>query len=93
MADVHPGSSAKKNTESKLKCRDQIQMRNRLLTLSYLCRPKAGSLTELRGKKANIEVYREMLELCQVIDTEGYMKSKEEPESRMIPFGELFNVI
>jgi Costars len=46
----------------------------------------------MRGKKANIEVYREMLELCQVIDQEGYMKSKGDPESRMIPFGELFNI-
>lgn len=58
-----------------------------------LCRPIAGSLTEARGQKASIHVCREMLELCQVIHSEGYPISKENPELRVILFGELFNVI
>lgn len=59
----------------------------------WLCffRPLAGSLTEARGQKANIHVLREMLELCQIIDSEGYVV-KDEPTMRVIPFGELFNV-
>lgn len=55
-------------------------------------RPKAGSLTEYRGKKANIQVYQEMLELCTVIHDEGQAVSKKEPEMRVIMFGELFNI-
>uniref|UniRef100_A0A903Y4B4 Costars domain-containing protein n=1 Tax=Anopheles minimus TaxID=112268 RepID=A0A903Y4B4_9DIPT len=55
-------------------------------------KPKAGSLTEYRGKKANIQVYQEMLELCQVIDTDGKPISKKNPDIKMIYFGELFNI-
>uniref|UniRef100_A0A182NQD6 Costars domain-containing protein n=1 Tax=Anopheles dirus TaxID=7168 RepID=A0A182NQD6_9DIPT len=55
-------------------------------------KPKAGSLTEYRGKKANIQVYQEMLELCQVIDCDGQPVSKKNPEIKMIYFGELFNI-
>lgn len=55
-------------------------------------RPKAGSLTEYRGKKANIQVYQEMLELCTVIHDEGQPISKKDPERRVLMFGELFNI-
>lgn len=55
-------------------------------------RPKAGSLTEYRGKKANIQVYQEMLELCTVIHDEGHTISKQTPELKGILFGELFNI-
>lgn len=55
-------------------------------------RPKAGSLTEYRGKKANIQVYQEMLELCTVIHDEGEAISDNEPELRGLLFGELFNI-
>lgn len=54
-------------------------------------KPLAGSLTEMRGQKANMHVLREMLELCQIIDSEGY-NVKDEPNMRVIPFGELFNI-
>lgn len=54
-------------------------------------KPLAGSLTEMRGQKANIHVMKEMLELCQIIDSEGY-NVKDEPKMRVIPFGELFNI-
>ncbi|KAH8420604.1 hypothetical protein KR009_011957 [Drosophila setifemur] len=54
-------------------------------------KPLAGSLTEMRGQKANIHVMKEMLELCQIIDSEGY-EVKDEPTMRVIPFGELFNI-
>lgn len=57
-----------------------------------LRRPIAGSLTEARGQKANMHVFKEMLELCQIINSEGYNISDEQPSLRFIPFGELFNV-
>ncbi|XP_030381358.1 titin [Scaptodrosophila lebanonensis] len=54
-------------------------------------KPLAGSLTEMRGQKANIHVMKEMVELCQIISSEGY-EVKDEPTMRVIPFGELFNI-
>lgn len=54
-------------------------------------KPLAGSLTEMRGQKANMHVMREMLELCQIISSEGY-DVKDEPTMRVITFGELFNI-
>ncbi|XP_037933376.1 uncharacterized protein LOC119668066 isoform X2 [Teleopsis dalmanni] len=54
-------------------------------------KPKAGSLTEMRGQKANMHILKEMVELCQIIDSEGY-KVTDEPSMRVIPFGELFNI-
>ncbi|KAH8235388.1 hypothetical protein KR038_006204, partial [Drosophila bunnanda] len=54
-------------------------------------KPLAGSLTEARGQKANMHVMKEMLELCQIINSEGY-DVKDEPQMRVIPFGELFNI-
>uniref|UniRef100_A0A1A9W290 Costars domain-containing protein n=1 Tax=Glossina brevipalpis TaxID=37001 RepID=A0A1A9W290_9MUSC len=54
-------------------------------------KPLAGSLTEMRGHKANIHVLKEMLELCQIISSEGY-PVQDDPGMRVIPFGELFNI-
>jgi hypothetical protein len=54
-------------------------------------RPKAGSLTELRGKKANVHVYKEVLELCQIIHENGTPDAND-PELKTILFGELFNI-
>lgn len=54
-------------------------------------KPLAGSLTEMRGQKANIHVCKEMLELCQVINSEGF-PDQENPDLRIIFFGDLFNI-
>ncbi|XP_034653694.1 calphotin isoform X2 [Drosophila subobscura] len=54
-------------------------------------KPLAGSMTEARGQKANMHVMKEMLELCQIINSEGY-DVKDEQGMRVIPFGELFNI-
>lgn len=56
-------------------------------------RPVSGSLTEARGQKANIHVYKEILELCHVIDSEGAAYGDETAKLKAIPFGELFDVI
>lgn len=56
-------------------------------------RPIAGSLTEQRGQKANIHVFREMCELCEVINGSGGPINEEDPRGpKFIFFGELFNV-
>lgn len=51
-----------------------------------------GSLTEARGQKANMHVFRELLELCEIINSEGFSHCKETPKLKVILFGELFNV-
>lgn len=56
-------------------------------------RPIAGSLTEARGQKANLHVYKEMRELCEVINQSGAPQDEEHPRGpKFIFFGELFNV-
>lgn len=56
-------------------------------------RPVAGSLTEMRGQKANIHVFKEMKELCELINSEGAPVDPEEPRGvKFIFFGEIFNV-
>lgn len=62
------------------------------ILISPKSRPVAGSLTEFRGQKANIHVYREILQLCHVIYSGGYLYDEEKPELKVIPFGELFEV-
>jgi hypothetical protein len=54
-------------------------------------RPKKGSLTEYRGKKASTQIYQEMLELCSIIYDAGD-PLEDEPELRGILFGDLFQV-
>lgn len=58
----------------------------------FVHRPIAGSLTEARGQRANIHVFKEMLELCEIINSEGFSHCKETPKLKVILFGELFNV-
>lgn len=53
-------------------------------------RPKSGSLTEMRGQKASIHVYSDVLELCEQIAMEG--QSYNDEEHKMILFGDLFQV-
>lgn len=56
-------------------------------------KPIAGSLTEQRGQKASIHVFREMCELCTVINDSGAPIDEEDPHGpKFIFFGELFNV-
>lgn len=55
-------------------------------------KPIAGSLTEARGQKANMHVFKEMYELVQVIYTDGFPIEEDKPELRGILFGELFNI-
>lgn len=63
-----------------------------LLHLIRLNRPVAGSLTEARGQRANIHVFKELVELCEIINSEGYSHDEENPKLKVILFGELFNV-
>lgn len=59
-------------------------------------KPPKGSLSELRAIKASINVNKEMMELCGIIDREGerLFSEDEKPEDprKVISFGELFSV-
>lgn len=52
-------------------------------------KPKAGSKTEERGKKATSQVHKEMVELCAVISENGHPL---EGGGAVISFGELFQI-
>ena len=54
-------------------------------------RPAAGSLSDIRGRKASCHIFKEMLELCDVIHQNG-VPCKDHPEIMAISFGELFNL-
>lgn len=100
----HDRNSAKRNMESKCLILKNKAKANSvishvsadwfiyLLFFSKPNRPVAGSLTEARGQRANIHVFKEMLELCEIICSEGYSHCKETPKLKVILFGELFNV-
>ncbi|XP_063696596.1 actin-binding Rho-activating protein-like [Culicoides brevitarsis] len=60
------------------------------LSASEYGKPKTGSLTELRGFKANIQVFKDILELCELISSEGKPYNKE--GLKMMFFGELFQI-
>lgn len=59
-------------------------------------KPPKGSLSELRALKASINVNREILQLCDVIDQTGerLFTEEERPNDprKAISFGELFTV-
>ncbi|XP_063706543.1 actin-binding Rho-activating protein-like [Culicoides brevitarsis] len=53
-------------------------------------KPKSGSLTEMRGQKASIHVFQDMLQLCEIIDIEGQIYNGA--NHKMILFGDLFHL-
>lgn len=61
-----------------------------VISASDYGKPKAGSLTEYRGMKAMIDVFEDVLTLCQVISDEG--RSNKSGEETVILFGRLFNI-
>ena len=57
--------------------------------IAIVFRPKAGSLTAMRGHKARSHVTKELLELCEIISDNG---EHLEDGTVGIVFGELFKV-
>ncbi|XP_031777270.1 actin-binding Rho-activating protein isoform X2 [Nasonia vitripennis] len=54
-------------------------------------RPAAGSLSDIRGRKASAHILKEILELCDVIYQNG-TPCRDQPEILGISFGDLFNI-
>lgn len=54
-------------------------------------RPAAGSLSDIRGRKASAHILKEILELCDVIYQNG-TPCRDQPEVLGISFGDLFNI-
>ncbi|XP_074109513.1 actin-binding Rho-activating protein [Cotesia typhae] len=54
-------------------------------------RPAAGSLSDIRGRKATAHILKEILELCDVIYQNG-QPCKDDPNITGITFGDLFNI-
>jgi len=56
-----------------------------------LSRPEAGSLSDLRGRKANAHMLKGILELCEIISQEG-TPCRDQPNIIAITFGDIFNI-
>ncbi|XP_012252812.1 actin-binding Rho-activating protein isoform X2 [Athalia rosae] len=54
-------------------------------------RPAAGSLSDIRGRKAFAHISKEIIELCEIINQNG-TPCKDEPGIKGITFGDLFNI-
>lgn len=54
-------------------------------------RPAAGSLSDLRARKASAHILKEILEMCEVIYRDG-TPCRDQPEIIGITFGDLFNI-
>lgn len=54
-------------------------------------RPVAGSLSDIRGRKASAHIYKEILELCEIINHDG-TPCRDHPDVIAITFGDLFNI-
>ncbi|XP_066597703.1 actin-binding Rho-activating protein-like isoform X2 [Prorops nasuta] len=54
-------------------------------------RPATGSLSDIRGRKANAHILKEIMELCEVIYQNG-TSCKNNPEITAITFGEIFHL-
>ncbi|XP_032690292.1 actin-binding Rho-activating protein-like isoform X1 [Odontomachus brunneus] len=54
-------------------------------------RPEAGSKSDIRGRKANAHVLKEILELCEIISQEG-TPCQDQPDVIGITFGDIFNI-
>lgn len=46
----------------------------------------------MRGQKADIHISKEIVQLCEIIDSEGESISEENPDLKGICFGDLFSV-
>ncbi|XP_031344463.1 actin-binding Rho-activating protein-like isoform X2 [Photinus pyralis] len=69
-------------------------MQRRKFSKEEYGRPEKGSKSEIRGFKASLEVCKEMLELCEIINKHGEplftLKEKKNDPRKVISFGELF---
>lgn len=64
-------------------------MDKRRFSNSEYGRPEKGTKTEYRGLVASLQVYKELLELCDIIDEFGQFGKDSR---KFIEFGELFDV-
>ncbi|XP_017884121.1 actin-binding Rho-activating protein-like isoform X2 [Ceratina calcarata] len=80
-----------KDTQSKNPFTSGLNLEKQKFSKEEYGRPQAGSLTDIRGRKATAHILKEVLELCQIIHTEG-TPCRDHPEIIAITFGDLFNI-
>ncbi|CAL7951740.1 unnamed protein product [Xylocopa violacea] len=80
-----------KDMQSKNPFTSGLNIEKRKFSKEEYGRPQAGSLTDIRGRKAAVHIMKEVLELCQIIHDEG-TPCQDQPEIIAITFGDLFNI-
>ncbi|KAK1120275.1 hypothetical protein K0M31_012636 [Melipona bicolor] len=80
-----------KDKQSKNPFTSGLNIEKRKFSKEEYGRPQAGSLTDIRGRKATAHILKEVLELCEIIHQEG-TPCRNQPEIIAITFGDLFNI-
>ncbi|XP_076248188.1 actin-binding Rho-activating protein isoform X2 [Calliopsis andreniformis] len=80
-----------KDMQSKNPFTSGVNIEKRKFSKDEYGRPVAGSLTDIRGRKATAHILKEILELCEIIHQEG-TPCRDQPEITAITFGDLFNI-
>ncbi|KAK4879517.1 hypothetical protein RN001_007663 [Aquatica leii] len=72
------------------------QLQRRRFSKEEYGRPVKGSKSEIRGFKASLEILKEMLQLCEILDKHSEPlftpKEKKNDPRKVISFGELFSI-
>ncbi|XP_078035749.1 actin-binding Rho-activating protein isoform X1 [Augochlora pura] len=80
-----------KDKQSKNPFTSGLNLEKKTFSKEEYGRPKAGSLTDIRGRKAAAHILKEVVELCEIIYQEG-TPCRDHPEITAITFGDLFNL-
>ncbi|KAK5645983.1 hypothetical protein RI129_004447 [Pyrocoelia pectoralis] len=76
--------------------KDISHMQRRKFSKEEYGRPVKGSKSEIRGFKASLEISKEMLQLCEIINHHAEPlftpKEKQNDPRKVISFGELFSI-
>ncbi|XP_076618360.1 actin-binding Rho-activating protein isoform X1 [Colletes latitarsis] len=80
-----------KDKQNKNPFTSGLNLEKRTFSKEEYGRPVAGSLTDIRGRKATAHILKEVVELCEVIYHEG-TPCRDQPEITAITFGDLFNI-
>ena len=91
VAMFNQKANTHKDTQGKNPFTSGLNLEKRKFSKDEYGRPVAGSLTDIRGRKAAAHILKEVVEICEVIYQEG-TPCRDQPEIIAITFGDLFNI-
>ena len=91
VAMFNQKANTHKDMQGKNPFTSGLNLEKRKFSKDEYGRPVAGSLTDIRGRKAKAHILKEVVELCEIIYQEG-TPCRDQPEIIAITFGDLFNI-